>query len=241
MVDDFAARVTGLGALAEPARRALYEFVVAQPEAVSRDEAAERCGLPRHSAKFHLDRLVEVGLLEVEFRRLSGRTGPGAGRPAKLYRRAARNVSVSLPERRYDLAGHVLADAVERSMRDGVALGEAVGQAASTRGHDLVRSLQAHGLDPCVSESARLACVLAAQGYEPRESGAELLLENCPFDALARDHTELVCRMNLSLVNGAVDELGCTSLEAVLEPDPGRCCVRARLRDRDGPDQDGPD
>ncbi|HLN78384.1 MAG TPA: helix-turn-helix domain-containing protein [Nocardioidaceae bacterium] len=235
MVDDFAARVTGLGALAEPARRALYEFVVAQPDAVSRDEAAERCDLPRHSAKFHLDRLVEVGLLEVEFRRLSGRTGPGAGRPAKLYRRAARNVSVSLPERRYDLAGHVLADAVERSIRDGVALGEAVGQAASTRGHDLARSLRP-GLDPCARESDRLARVLAAQGYEPRESGAELLLENCPFDALARDHTELVCSMNLSLVKGVVDEIGCTGLEAVLEPDPDRCCVRARCPDQDGPD-----
>ncbi len=230
MADDFAAQVIGVGALAEPARRALYEFVVAQHDAVSRDEAAEGCGVPRHSAKFHLDRLVEVGLLEVEFRRLSGRTGPGAGRPAKLYRRAAGSVSVSLPERRYDLAGHVLADAVERSMREGVALGEAVQEAAVSRGRDLVRSMQADGGVEPGTEPERIACVLASHGYEPRACEGELVLENCPFDALARDHTELVCGMNLALVEGVVDELGCTTLEAVLAPDRNRCCVRTRRR-----------
>lgn len=231
MADDFAAQVIGVGALAEPARRELYEFVVAQHDAVSRDEAAEGCGVPRHSAKFHLDRLVEVGLLEVEFRRLSGRTGPGAGRPAKLYRRAPGSVSVSLPERRYDLAGHVLADAVERSIREGVELGEAVQEAAVSRGRDLVRSMQADGGVPPGAEPERIACVLGAHGYEPRACEGELVLENCPFDDLARDHTELVCGMNLALVEGVVDELGCTTLEAVLAPDRNRCCVRTRRRD----------
>src|SRR3954449_6016107 len=100
MNDDLAS----LGALAEPSRRALYEAVVAAAEPVSREQAAEAVGLPLHSVKFHLDRLVDEGLLEVEFRRLSGRRGPGAGRPAKLYRRARTEISVSLPARRYDLA-----------------------------------------------------------------------------------------------------------------------------------------
>lgn len=231
MADDFAAQVTGVGALAEPARRALYEFVVAQPDAVSRDEAAEGCGMPRHSVKFHLDRLVEVGLLDVEFRRLSGRTGPGAGRPAKLYRRAARDVSVSLPERRYDVVGDILATAVERSMRDGVELEAAVREAASSRGRDLVREAQRDGaFEGAAGEPDRLSCVLAAHGYEPGTSDGELVLENCPFDALARDHTDLVCGMNLHLVTGVVEELGCRTLEAVLAPDPDRCCVRARRR-----------
>ena len=60
-------------ALAEPVRRDLYLYVVGQPEPVSRDQAAAGVGVPRHTAKFHLDRLVEEGLLDTEFRRLSGR------------------------------------------------------------------------------------------------------------------------------------------------------------------------
>src|SRR3978361_2223148 len=111
--DDFAAQVAGVSALADPVRRSLYQFVVRRPEPVSRDQAAAGLALPRHTAKFHLDRLVEEGLLATEFRRLSGRRGPGAGRPAKLYRRSDRQVAVSLPERHYDVAGRVLARAVE--------------------------------------------------------------------------------------------------------------------------------
>src|SRR3954447_14406218 len=102
MTDDFATQVAGLSALDEPARRTLYLFVAGQPEAVSREQAAAGCDLPLHTARFHLDRLVEEGLLDVEFRRLSGRSGPGAGRPSKLYRRSDRELSVSLPGRRYD-------------------------------------------------------------------------------------------------------------------------------------------
>ncbi len=118
-MDDFVSQVSGVSALAEPARRALYLYVVAQPEPVSRDQAAAGVDLPRHTAKFHLDKLVDEGLLDTEFRRLSGRRGPGAGRPTKLYRRSARQVAVTLPQRHYDLAGQILAGAVEDAARDG--------------------------------------------------------------------------------------------------------------------------
>src|SRR6478672_192412 len=114
--ETFAGRVTRLGVLADPVRRALYRFVAAQRGPVSRDQAADGVEVPRHTAKHHLDRLVDEGLLVTEFRRLTGRTGPGAGRPAKLYRRADTELEVSVPERHYDLAGEVLADAVERSL-----------------------------------------------------------------------------------------------------------------------------
>ena len=126
MSDDFARRVTGVAALAEEVRRDLYLYVVAEPEPVSRDQAAAGVGVPRHTAKFHLDRLVEEGLLETEFRRLSGRQGPGAGRPAKLYRRSPGEVTVSLPERHYDLAGRLLAGAIEDSSRDGTPVAAAL-------------------------------------------------------------------------------------------------------------------
>ncbi len=132
MDDAFGHRVTKLGALADPVRRALYRFVADQPGAVSRDQAADGIDVPRHTAKFHLDRLVDEGLLVTEFRRLTGRTGPGAGRPAKLYRRSRKEVAVSLPSRRYDLAGDVLADAVERSL-GGTAMDVAVREAADGR------------------------------------------------------------------------------------------------------------
>ena len=116
--EDLADRVTGLAALADPIRRELYLFVAAQPEPVSRDRAADGVAVPRHTAKFHLDKLVEQGLLDTEFQRLSGRRGPGAGRPTKLYRRSGRELSVTLPARRYDLAGQLLARAIDDSTTD---------------------------------------------------------------------------------------------------------------------------
>lgn len=223
MAEEFAEQVSGIGALAEPARRALYLFVAGAPDAVGREEAAEACALPLHTVKFHLDRLVDEGLLEVEFRRLSGRTGPGAGRPAKLYRRSARELSVSLPERRYDLAGEVLAAAIERSLSGEGSLTSAVATAAAEEGRRVAAETPVTG-----SDSERLAEALGRCGYEPRAGEESICLANCPFDSLAREHTELVCGMNLSLVDGLIDGLGATTLEAVLDPEPGLCCVKAR-------------
>jgi predicted ArsR family transcriptional regulator len=226
MDDAFGHRVTKLGALADPVRRALYRFVADQPGSVSREQAADGIDVPRHTAKFHLDRLVDEGLLVTEFKRLTGRTGPGAGRPAKLYRRSPEEVAVSLPSRRYDLAGDVLADAVERSL-GGTAMDVAIREAATDAG---TRAAEAAGTpDPTTSELDRVAGVLAPFGYEPRVDG-DLLLKNCPFDRLATDHTDLVCGMNLAFVDAVADGLGCTAVRPELDPDPRRCCVRVRER-----------
>ncbi|OZM80315.1 transcriptional regulator [Pseudonocardia sp. MH-G8] len=224
-MDDFVAQVSGVGALVEPARRALYLHVIAQPEPVSRDQAAAGVGVPRHTAKFHLDKLVADGLLDVEFRRLSGRRGPGAGRPTKLYRRSDRQLAVSLPPRHYDLAGRILAGAVDESARDGVPVREAVQRAAASAGRRLAgEDVRSH--DPSASSLEEVVGVLASHGYEPRVEGDAVVLANCPFHALAREHTELVCGMNLHLVAALLDELGrAASLEAALRPAAGRCCV----------------
>ena len=228
---DITARASSIGALADETRRALYEHVVGQPDAVTREAAATALSVPAHMARFHLDKLVEAGLLETEFRRLSGRTGPGAGRPSKLYRRAGGTVSISLPERRYDLVGHVLASAIERA-GSGMPLRDALAEAA----HEEGRSIAASTIPSPVGdgESARLTAVLTAQGYEPRgssdEGGDAVILANCPFDSLARDHTELICSANLSLLGGVIDGLGCTHLSAHGEPHTGRCCVAIRPR-----------
>ena len=220
--------IGALGALAEPSRRALYDHVVAQRDAVSREQAADALGLPLHSVKFHLDRLVDEGLLEVEFRRLSGRQGPGAGRPSKLYRRSRQEVSISLPARQYDLAAAVLADAVERVGRDHIELDRAVEAAASDAGRAMAQGIpRPRGAK---AELRTVAALLARNGYEPSptDNGTELELANCPFDRLAREHTDLVCGINLALVTGAVDELGCRHVQTRLEPATDLCCVRAR-------------
>ncbi len=229
-MDDFAAQVSGVGALAEPARRALYLYVVAQPEPVSRDQAAAGADLPRHTAKFHLDKLVADGLLDTEYRRMSGRRGPGAGRPTKLYRRSSRQVTVTLPPRHYDLAGQILAAAVEDAARDGVPVLQAVQRAAADAGHRLGAAQRPRddGSAAASGDSAALddiAAVLDAHGYEPRVQGDQVLLANCPFHALARAHTALVCDMNLYLITALLDELGRRDVVAGLDPAPQRCCV----------------
>jgi predicted ArsR family transcriptional regulator len=221
---DLTARATGIGALADDSRRALYEYVVAQREPVGRDQAAAGLGMARHNVSHHLDRLVEDGLLEVEFRRLSGRTGPGAGRPSKLYRRAEAEIAVSLPPRRYDLVGDILATAVTRT-GEGVSLDDAIAQSAREEGLAVARST---GDPDAETGLGAVAAVLSTQGYEPRMEEDALLLANCPFDALAQRHTQLVCGVNRCFVQGVADGLGGEELVASLEPEPGQCCVKVR-------------
>jgi len=215
-MDDF----TAVAALADPVRRRLYRYVAAQQDAVGREQAAEGAGVPLHIARFHLEKLVDEGLLDTEYRRLTGRAGPGAGRPAKLYRRTAAEVSVQLPERSYDLIGSVLAGAVARSL-EGEALGSALAREARDRGRTCGSSYDGSG-----SDLERAAGLLAEEGFEPSVDDGVLSLHNCPFDVLAREEPTLVCGVNLDYVDGALEGLGCRRLAARLEPAPDRCCVR---------------
>ena len=226
--DDFEERVAGVASLAEPQRRALYRFVVKRDGPVSKDEAAAAMGVPRSVAAFHLDRLVADGLLTTEYRRLSGRQGPGAGRPAKLYRRAAGELSVSLPDRHYDLAARLLAGAVDEATRNGTPVADALAQLATERGRGLGgQARAAAGKRPGRRAliDATLA-VLEDQGYEPRRDGDEVVLVNCPFHALVDEQRDLVCGMNHDLLSGMTDAVGDDVLAARLEPSDGACCVR---------------
>jgi predicted ArsR family transcriptional regulator len=223
---DFANQVSALAALDEPVRRKLYLHVVGQDGHVSRDEAARGAGVSRALAAFHLDKLVEAGLLEASFRRLGARAGPGAGRPSKLYRRAPAAIEVSLPARRYELAAHVLAQALAR-----VGAGDALAalrDAARERGRALAREASATGTRRG-RPLHRALRALEGLGFEPRRApGGELILRNCPFDALAAERRELVCGMNLALVEGLVQGLALEGVEARLAPRPGTCCVALR-------------
>jgi predicted ArsR family transcriptional regulator len=226
-----------LAGLAEPTRRALYLYVQAQRSAVSRDEAAAGVGVPRHRAKFHLDKLVEDGLLEVEFARRTGRQGPGAGRPAKLYRPAAREFAVTLPQRSYELAGRLMARGITGARDTGRPVAGALGDAAREQGRGLAAEvLRRAGDDP--SPAALLAvarAVLDEQGYATRAEPAGLAFANCPFHALVAEHTDLVCGMNLAIVEGMLGGLPPLPVAAVLDPGAGRCCVRLAASTRADP------
>lgn len=207
--------IATVAVLDEPTRRRLYEYVVRAREPVGRDEASSAVGVSRPTAAFHLDRLADEGLLDVVHLRLSGRTGPGAGRPSKLYLRAPLQVEVSLPQRRYDLAGEVLAAAVEEAGVTGRPIGEAVASRAREAGRVLGETAATSDPGP----------VLAANGFEPRTEEGTIRLGNCPFHNLAQQHTELVCGMNLQLLEGLLAGLGCATYTAALAPSPGNCCV----------------
>jgi predicted ArsR family transcriptional regulator len=238
-MDEPLADVVGIAALADPLRRRLYRYVARSTDPVGREEAAAAVDVAVHTAKFHLDRMVADGLLEVEYRRLSGRSGPGAGRPAKLYRRADRDFAVSVPARHYDLLSDVLADAAQASVEQRLPVDEVAPDVARRHGelHGADWAARVTGDDPL----DRLAEALDDVGYEPRLDEGRLVLENCPFDRVAREHTTLVCGLNLDFVRGVAGGLHCEGVDATLDPSPGRCCVSARLQHAaDAPGPGGP-
>jgi predicted ArsR family transcriptional regulator len=223
-MESWEAQISAVAALDEPTRRRLYDYVVRQPEPVSRDEAAVALELPRTTAAFHLDRLVDQDLLDVVYQRRTGRTGPGAGRPAKLYRRSDHHVTVSLPQRRYDLAGRLLCSALERTERSGQSPRALLDQCAYQMGKEIGKKARGTAGNHETRDTA--VQVLEAYGFEPRIEGDNVTFVNCPFHTLAQEYTELVCGMNLSLLNGLLDGLAPIGLTAHLWPTPRRCCVR---------------
>ncbi|MFL6270722.1 MAG: helix-turn-helix transcriptional regulator [Actinomycetes bacterium] len=207
--------LAAIGLLQDPVRRALYGHVVAAGGDVSRNQAAEAVGVQRGLAAFHLDKLVQAGLLEASFRRLGDRRGPGAGRPAKLYRRAAGEVAASLPPRTYETAAHLLAEAVDQAGAD-LELQAAARRAGQAAGRDA---------GPAIGQ------LLEVRGYEPYRDGDRLRLRNCPFAHLAHEFPVLVCSMNLALVEGLLEGIGEPAGRAVMDPAPGRCCVAVTSKD----------
>ena len=216
--------------LDEPTRRRLYEFVT-ERDAVGRDAAAEGVGISRELAAFHLDKLVEGGLLETTFRRLSGRSGPGAGRPAKLYSRSARDISVSLPQRHYELPAEVFAEGLERLATDFGAnkVAAAVNDPAHRRGLEEGAAVRkaAGPRAPRSRRRSELVKRLADDGYEPdvEPSSQRLTLGNCPYRQMSEAHRELTCGMNLAWAEGVVEGAGGTGYVPRLDFEPGRCCV----------------
>ena len=220
----FDRNVAGIGVLADSVRRRLYRFVCSQDQPVSRDQAAQAVGIARHKAKFHLDRLEAEGLLEADYVRLTGRSGPGAGRPAKRYRRGTKEFAVTLPARDYELAARIMADAIVESARTHSPILDVVKDTAAVYGSAIAATACEHGssADAALEIAVR---VLSNHAYEPRRSESTVILANCPFRALAADHTDLICRLNHALLAGFADSLAPNLLEAHLDRGENRCCV----------------
>jgi len=212
--------VNSLALLADPIRSALYNFIAASHGEVGRDEAARAVGANRSVASYHLDRLAAEGLLEVDFRRLSGRQGPGAGRTAKVYRRAEREIGFTLPPRRYERASRILATAFDR-LPEGAR--DALVAAAREEGARLA------ALDPGDGDGlSGLMASLVRHGYEPVASNGEVRLHNCPFRPLAQNHRRLICGINFELLGALLERLASQDLETVYDPRPEWCCVVIR-------------
>lgn len=222
-----------IAVLGDPVRRSLYDYVTAQDHEVSRAEAAAATGVQRPLAAFHLDRLAEAGLVEVTFRRMTARGGPGAGRPAKLYRRAAAEHQVSVPPRDYRGAAEMLAAVVDmlggeqELQRAARSRGAAAGRTALRKAAEADRP-GPHDESGRHDESGphdRLAGALSEQGYQPYTDGPDVRLRNCPFHALASRYPPLICGMNLAWIEGLLAGAAMTGLAARLEPRPDECCV----------------
>lgn len=211
--------VARLSSLDDPVRRRLYEYVASCDEPVGRDDAAAAVGIGRTLAAYHLDKLADAGLLTVSYSRSVGRSGPGAGRPAKRYLRTQQDVSVSVPPRRYELLAKLFADAIDTD--DSGIVRPTVATAAHKAGQ------------ASASESTGLLNALSGCGYEPaRIAAGEIELRNCPFHQLAHQYTELVCGLNLQLIQGMLEAVGDRPQRAVLAPREGRCCVVVRASGR---------
>lgn len=219
----FLGRLEALATVLEPRRRSLYRYVAEQLTPVSRDQAAAAVGVSRAMAAFHLDKLVEAGLLRTQYRRLSGRTGRGAGRPSKLYRRSRRRFDVTLPGREHELLARLLVESARET--DDISgleeMGRAYGRSLGARARTRVRSRPtAERLARCVED------VTAELGFEPIATGAgEVRARNCPFDPLSRRFPAVVCGAALAIVGGVLDGIGADDLRVTRSERRDWCCV----------------
>jgi predicted ArsR family transcriptional regulator len=230
---DAADDLTAVALLAEPIRQRLYLYLRERDEPVGREEVARDLGVKARHVAFHLDKMAEAGLLEVEYRRLSGRTGPGAGRTAKVYWVSSRSFSVLIPQTRYALAASMMASALSAggSRADGAdSLQDVATSVGGTLGGEIRQQTQ--------TNSGRQEAVwhkLEQLGYEPQvEKSGEWTLRNCIFPELSTSHRELVCGMNAALIGGIVDGAHLLSLHVERRRAAWpACCIRLTSQQAD--------
>jgi predicted ArsR family transcriptional regulator len=220
------ASFAAVAALADELRRRMYEFIRQARRPVSREEAAASVGISRKLAAFHLDKLVEVGLLRSSFAPAGGIRK--VGRTPKVYEPAGSGVRVSIPAQHHDLLAGILVDAVLAEEGTRTAR-EAAAEIARTEGTRIGAAERARlrpgrlGLERGLT---LITTLLARYGFEPdRETATRLRLRNCPFQPLAGRAPGLVCTVNHAFLAGIVDGLQARGVAPLLDPRPGECCV----------------
>ncbi|MEQ0564826.1 helix-turn-helix domain-containing protein [Amycolatopsis sp. NEAU-NG30] len=217
--------ISALAALDDPLRRGMYTHIRQARRPVTRDEAAEAVGISRKLAAFHLDKLVAAGLLHTRYEFVGGVRK--VGRAPKVYEPSDLEVRVSIPPRRPDVLAEILLDAV---LEEGSS--EAALRAAHRRGEALGAASRAQARPGRLGAERALtlaSAVVEQHGFEPdRETPTCLRLRNCPFHPLAARAPELVCGLNRAFLGGVLAGLQASTVEAVLEPRAGECCVELR-------------
>ncbi|MER6217611.1 helix-turn-helix domain-containing protein [Streptomyces sp. NPDC001674] len=235
-------RIQAVSVLGEESRRRMFAFIRRADGPVTRDEAAASVGISRKLAAFHLDKLVDAGLLRSRY------GAPGAvrkvGRQPKVYEPTDAQITVSIPERRHQLLADLLLEAVLAQSAGGSAA-EAAVTAAGRRGRRLGETDRQTGRPGRLgAERGLTRCeqMLETYGFEPvRENPTEVRLRNCPFHPLAAKAPELVCGMNHAFLAQYLQGLEVSGVEAVFAPAPGACCVRLRPATSGSPQGDGPE
>jgi len=225
------AAIRAVAALEDDLRKAMYEFIRTARQPVTREQAAEAVGISRKLAAFHLDKLVAAGLLRSDFEPIGRRR---VGRAPKAYSPVDTDIRVSLPERQHDVLAAILVDGV-LSESAGETAEQAVLRAAEHRGRSLAETERSQlrpgrlGAERALTLSADL---LSRHGYQPdRVSTTRVCLRNCPFHPISRQSPQFVCGLNHAFLTGFLQGLDASTVEAVLEPRPGECCVELRQRD----------
>jgi predicted ArsR family transcriptional regulator len=216
--------VAAIAALQDDVRRALYEAVRDAGRPLTREDAAAAVGISRKLAAFHLDKLVDLGLLTSTF----GAGPRRVGRAPRVYTPAAHEISVRLPHRTPEVLADILLAAV-LSERSSEPAADAAFRIARERGAAVGAEERQHvrgsrlGAERALHVGAEL---LARQGYEPYRCPAGLRLRNCPFHPLAARAPEFVCGLNQAYLAGVVEGLGAGDrVDARLAPAAGECCV----------------
>jgi predicted ArsR family transcriptional regulator len=218
------AAITAIAALEDGLRRGMYAFIRQAGRPVSRDEAATAVGISRKLAAFHLDKLVDVGLLRARHEPVDGIRR--VGRNPKVYEPSELDVNVSIPARQHDMLAEILLDAV---LSDTGSARDSALRIAERRGAEAGMRARPHSRPGRLGVERTLTvatAILREYGFEPiRSDPACVRLRNCPFHPLAAREPELVCGINYAFLRGFLGGLKATTVRAVLEPTPGECCV----------------
>jgi predicted ArsR family transcriptional regulator len=220
--------VAAIAALDDDVRRALYEHVRAARVPVTREEAAAAVGISRKLAAFHLDKLVDLGVLRSGFGPATDRR---VGRAPRRYEPAEADIAVRVPERSPELLASILVEAVTTERHDERAEDAAL-RVAHRRGTELGTAQRGRLRGGRVGAERALAAseeLLAREGFEPFREDGSVRLRNCPFHPVAAMAPGLVCGLNRAYLAGVVEGLDADDrVTAELAPRPGECCVALR-------------